>query len=268
MITIATDGSCIGNPGPGAYAFAVEIDDSISIQSFFVEDTTVGEMEVRGLLEALIYVAECIDGQDRAANVLIQCDAQYVVKGFNEWMQNWKAKGWTKKGGLAHAQLWEQIDAAKSRISCPLRVEWVKAHQNKGTLNDKVDAAANHTARTGEQTGPLPLPRQLTREIHDTVLERAHDIVAMEDAAAHAMAPAPAALRISTEFSALTREQAVEKLARSIWIRSGFSADIWDKPPSALWALHMEDERPKFIKIAEGLFEDIFVIDSEQRAAA
>lgn len=262
MITIATDGSCIGNPGPGAYAFAAEIDGAVSIQSFFVPDTTVGEMEVRGLLEALLYVAECIDGQDRAADVLIQCDAQYVVKGFNEWMANWKAKGWRKKGGLAHAQLWEQIDAAKSRISCPLRVEWVKAHQNKGTLNDKVDAAANNTARTGSQTGPLTRPRQIT------LTAVSEDAFAPSEEPAKPTAPSPAALRISRDFSNLSYDEAAQKLARSLWIRAGNRADLWDQVASSQWDTHMRDEKAKHLEMAHGILEDLGITAVEQRAAA
>ncbi|AXK43889.1 ribonuclease H family protein [Erythrobacter aureus] len=260
MITIATDGSCIGNPGPGAYAFVVEIDGGISTESYFVEDTTVGEMEVRGLLEALLYVSECIDGQDRAADVLIQCDAQYVVKGFNEWMANWKAKGWRKKGGLAHAQLWEQIDAAKSRISCPLRVEWVRAHQNKGTLNDKVDAAANNTARTGVPTSPLTRPRQATLT------------AVSEDGFAPAtvqpVAPAPAALRISRDLTNLSYDEAAQKLARSLWIRSGNRADLWDQVATSQWDAHMKDEKAKHLQIAYLMLEDLGITADEQRAAA
>src|SRR3546814_3198370 len=55
MITIATDGSCIGNPGPGAYGFVAETEQGLFPKAIPVAATTVGEMEVRALLEALLY---------------------------------------------------------------------------------------------------------------------------------------------------------------------------------------------------------------------
>lgn len=151
MITIATDGSCIGNPGPGAYAIhAVHTTEGKTVSTFSRaiphSHTTVGEMEVRGLLEALLFIQSQLD--EYGGPILIQCDSQYVVKGYNEWMAGWKAKGWRKKGGLAHAELWQRIEAAKTAIISRVTVEWVRAHQNNGSLNDEVDALANNCARS------------------------------------------------------------------------------------------------------------------------
>jgi ribonuclease HI len=144
MITIATDGSCIGNPGPGAYGFVVDHDSSIRERAIPVAATTVGEMEVRALLEALLYTSADLP----MSPVRIICDSQYVVNGYNEWMAGWETKGWHKKGGLAHAALWKDIAAMKRRIGNRVTVEWIRAHQNIGGLNDKVDALVNSAARS------------------------------------------------------------------------------------------------------------------------
>ena len=186
MITIATDGSCIGNPGPGAYAFYADIDGHLVRRAIPSSATTVGEMEVRALLEALLFISDFIDQQPEP--VLIQCDSQYVVNGYNDWMAGWKAKGWRKKGGLAHTELWKQIDATKSRLQSPVTVTWVRAHQNNGSLNDRVDAIANYTARSQVAVnGPalqdtlelLPTPTE--KEPLGSTIAAALDVSSSED---------------------------------------------------------------------------------------
>lgn len=152
-VTIATDGSCIQSgeyrsgvnemPRPGAWGFVARLaDGQIVKRAIPFADTTIGAMEVAALLNALEYVAVDIEG-----TVLIQCDSQYVVNGYNEWIAGWAAKNFTKKGGLAHAVAWRRIHELKTSLGARVTVEWVKAHSNSGSLNDLVDALANGCAR-------------------------------------------------------------------------------------------------------------------------
>src|SRR3546814_8571591 len=46
--------------------------------------------------------------------------------------------------------LWKRIADAKATVRHNVKVEWVRAHQNTGSLNDKVDALVNKCARTQE----------------------------------------------------------------------------------------------------------------------
>lgn len=150
---IATDGSCIQSGSfrsgsneearPGAWGFVGRYTDGHIIRSAEpMPNTTIGAMEVTALLRALEYVASQTLGP-----VLIQCDSQYVVNGYNEWVDGWAKKNFTKKGGLAHADSWRQIHSLKIALG-NVTVEWVKAHQNKGGLNDLADELANTCART------------------------------------------------------------------------------------------------------------------------
>src|SRR3546814_6994851 len=144
----STDGSCIGNPGPGAYGFVAETEQGLFPKAIPVAATTVGEMEVRALLEALLYYIANHMEHDTA---LIKCDSEYVVKGYNDWIEGWQAKGWRKsKGQLAHVELWTRIADANATVRHNVKVEWVRAHQNTRSLNDKVDALVNKCARTQE----------------------------------------------------------------------------------------------------------------------
>lgn len=154
-IIIATDGSCIGNPGPGAFAMVADVMGERVVKAHPFPDTTVGGMEVRGLLEALLFL---IAEGHAQRGVLIKCDAQYVVNGYNDWMAGWEAKGWNKKGGLAHAALWKRIAAAKAQLGRNVRVEWVRAHQVGGCpLNAAADNHANNAARLQRAVGPAAL---------------------------------------------------------------------------------------------------------------
>src|SRR3546814_1515767 len=82
---------------------------------------------------------------------LIKCDSEYVVKGYNDWIEGWQAKGWRQsKGQLAHVALWKRIADAKATVRHNVKVEWVRAHQNTGSLDDKADDRVNKCPRTQE----------------------------------------------------------------------------------------------------------------------
>ncbi|QAY80305.1 ribonuclease HI [Sphingosinicella sp. BN140058] len=146
MITIATDGSCIGNPGAGAYGLVAQGNGLLIERAIPVAATTNNEMELRGLLEALLLYADSLQSQGPAT---ILCDSQLAVKGYNEWLDGWRSGGWRKKGGaIAHLALWQEIAFLKSLVGDRVAVQWIRAHQNRGTINDRVDALANACARS------------------------------------------------------------------------------------------------------------------------
>lgn len=159
MIRIATDGSCIqqgdfragdDTPRPGAYGMIADLGGGRIVRRAVPEaNGLIGGMEVSGLLMALEFVRN-LDGEFRTTPVLIQCDSQYVVNTFNEWMIGWQANGWRKKkGAIANLDLWKRIWDVRAAIADRLpKVEWIKAHQNVGGLNDQTDAMVNTCART------------------------------------------------------------------------------------------------------------------------
>ena len=56
-IRIFTDGSCIGNPGPGGFGFVAVKDDMVlSEKSGYELDTTNNRMELTAVIEAIKYV--------------------------------------------------------------------------------------------------------------------------------------------------------------------------------------------------------------------
>lgn len=119
-IIIYTDGSCIGNPGPGGWAFLV-LDHSeeklktsskkIIHRSDFSNHTTNNRMEMMAILEALKF------SQENFSDYLIELnsDSNLLVQSLNQ--------GWKRK---ANQDLWSEID--KYRKNLQIKYFWVKAH--------------------------------------------------------------------------------------------------------------------------------------------
>lgn len=61
---------------------------------------------------ALLAALEALKRCNKPMPITLYSDSQLVVKGANEWLPNWKAKGWknSNKKPVEHRDLWEQID--------------------------------------------------------------------------------------------------------------------------------------------------------------
>jgi len=171
---IACDGSCIQQgtyrlgddvDRPGAAAIVVKTEDgSMAVRSESFPDGTIGRMEVYGILMALQFVDDAIkSGMDGLFE--IRCDSQYAVNGYNQWLEGWAKKGYHKKGGLANANLWRDIDALKAVVGNRVRIIWVKGHAGDH-LNELADEAANSAARnqTSQNTLDTLLGRSANSE--------------------------------------------------------------------------------------------------------
>ena len=133
-----TDGACLGNPGPGGWAWAVP---GGAFASGAAPATTNQRMEVQAALEAV----RALDGP-----LVVVSDSTYVVNCFRDrWWEGWLARGWMNKAKkpVANRDLWEPlIDAVRAD---PTRVafRWVKGHSDD-PANDLVDRLAVEAART------------------------------------------------------------------------------------------------------------------------
>ena len=134
-VEIYTDGACRGNPGPGGWGALLIAGSHRKTIHGGEADTTNNRMELTAAIEAL----EVLKGPRK---VILHTDSKYVMDGINEWMPNWKKRGWktAAKKPVKNKDLWQLLDAATERHEIDWR--WVKGHDgNPG--NEKADELAN-----------------------------------------------------------------------------------------------------------------------------
>jgi ribonuclease HI len=133
--TIAyTDGSCIGNPGPGGWGVHVELPDGRVVEAGGGDiQTTNNRMELRAAIEAVRLTAV-------AAAVAIVTDSQYVRRGVLEWLKGWQRNGWRTSTGkpVENQDLWKELAGLPRE-----RVEWRWTRGHAGTPgNERCDEIA------------------------------------------------------------------------------------------------------------------------------
>ncbi|MCW1293775.1 MAG: ribonuclease H [Candidatus Rehaiarchaeum fermentans] len=136
MVIVYTDGACSGNPGKGAFAFAIIENNHVSIEGRSVENTTNNRMELTAVIEAFRYLRKNSLNVD---NIDIYTDSEYVYLGISNqryliWLNNKKGK---------NLDLWEEFMKESSDIK--FRIFWVKGHSNN-TFNNIVDKVARFLA--------------------------------------------------------------------------------------------------------------------------
>ena len=148
MQDIYTDGSCLGNPGPGGWGV---IGAGIKV-SGGQENTTNNAMEMTAVVKAL---QQCLVRD--ILEIRLFTDSNYVKNGITSWIKNWKRNGWYTASGtpVKNKDLWIEIDTLSQRMK---RVEWhwVKAH-NGHPQNELVDSIAYQEALEIKNTQVLRL---------------------------------------------------------------------------------------------------------------
>ncbi|ACS86616.1 MULTISPECIES: ribonuclease HI [Musicola] len=150
QVEIFTDGSCLGNPGPGGYGALLRYKQHEKTLSGGYRLTTNNRMELMAAIAALeTLTTEC--------EVTLSTDSQYVRQGITQWIHNWKKRGWktTEKKPVKNADLWQRLDTAVQRHH--LHWKWIKGHSGHPE-NERCDVLAKQAANnpTQEDTGYQP----------------------------------------------------------------------------------------------------------------
>ncbi|MEA1918359.1 MAG: ribonuclease HI [Campylobacterota bacterium] len=132
-ITLFSDGSALGNPGPGGYGTILRFKESERIISGGEIHTTNNRMELRGVIEGLKVLKE-------PCEVEVISDSSYVVKGINEWLQNWIKRSFKK---VKNPDLWQEyIEVSKGHR---IHGTWVRGHDGHEE-NERCDDIARGLA--------------------------------------------------------------------------------------------------------------------------
>jgi ribonuclease HI len=149
-VFLFSDGACIGNPGPGGWAFILRHPASGRVKeaSGGEHATTNNRMEILSVIRGL----EALKGPSR---VELSSDSQYVIKTITEWMAKWKRFGWKKSPKSKHlvknADLWQRLDELLQ--SHEVTAQWVKGH-NGHVENERCDELADAAAARIAATPP------------------------------------------------------------------------------------------------------------------
>jgi ribonuclease HI len=146
-VVVYTDGSCLGNPGPGGWAWAIPGGRHASGGD---AGTTNQRMEITAVLEALRTIGE----EDGATEITVISDSTYVVKCFQDrWWEGWLRRGWrnSQRQPVANRDLWEPLLQLALESDRQVDFRWVKGHSGD-RWNDFVDELAVAAATEARAT--------------------------------------------------------------------------------------------------------------------
>ena len=138
QVAIYTDGSCLGNPGPGGYAAILMYKGQERELSGGFRRTTNNRMEILAVIAGLEALTE-------GCSVAVYSDSRYVVDAIEKgWARKWKANGWmrNKRERAVNPDLWDRLLAELDKHEVELK--WVRGHAgNAGNIRaDRLAVAA------------------------------------------------------------------------------------------------------------------------------
>ena len=138
MIKIYTDGSCIGNPGPGGWAAIILNGDKQSIISGKKKNTTNNQMELMAAIKALVFLK-------KKQKIRIYTDSNYVKEGITNWIKIWEKNNWktSNKKKVKNVELWIKLNTLSNFHD--IEWQWVKGHSGD-PMNNMVDKLAKKAA--------------------------------------------------------------------------------------------------------------------------
>lgn len=123
-VTIYTDGSSLGNPGPGGWAAVMLFGGKRKEISGGYNLTTNNRMEILAVIEALAALK-----QEYKGKIIIHSDSALLVNSINKgWLTSWQRNGWKKadKKPVLNQDLWTRLLPLLKHFKPEFR--WVKAH--------------------------------------------------------------------------------------------------------------------------------------------
>lgn len=144
-VTIATDGACKGNPGPGGWGAIIRMGAREKELSGGEAVSTNNRMEMMAAIRAL-------QALTKPCRVTLMTDSIYVRDGITKWSAGWQRNGWrtADKKPVKNKELWQELlEAVK-----PHRIEWqwVKGHAGHPE-NERADRLASDAALIASRSG-------------------------------------------------------------------------------------------------------------------
>jgi ribonuclease HI len=140
IVRIFTDGSAIGNPGPGGWGAVVIEGRKLREMSGAFPWTNISEMELLAAVEALRSIS-------RGSRIELYSDSELLIHGMRGFVLRWQSQGWRNRRGAAlqHRDLWLQL--IQFNLELNIRWKWLRGH-NGHRWQSRADALAYGAARS------------------------------------------------------------------------------------------------------------------------
>lgn len=143
-IKIYTDGSSLGNPGPGGYgAVILNGEERIELAQGYTQ-TTNNRMELRAVIAGLKAI-------EQSSKIEILSDSAYVLNTFKQkWIYGWLKNGWktSDRKPVKNSDLWKELLPLVERHE----VTWTKVKGHAGVAgNERADVLARTAAAGSDE---------------------------------------------------------------------------------------------------------------------
>ena len=134
QVEIFTDGSCLGNPGPGGWGVILRWRDTEKELYGGLLNTTNNRMELMAAIKGL-------ETLSIGSKAILTTDSKYVMQGITEWIHSWKKRNWltAAKKPVKNKDLWIRLEKALNGLE--VEWNWVKGHTGH-MENERVDKLA------------------------------------------------------------------------------------------------------------------------------
>ena len=139
QVHLITDGACLGNPGPGGWAYILRFGEHTREMSGSEKHTTNNRMELTAAIEGLRSLKQ-------PCKVEVITDSEYLKNGITTWIHGWKRNGWktAAKKPVVNQDLWMDLEQATDGHD--IHWTWTKGHANHED-NNRCDELATAAAR-------------------------------------------------------------------------------------------------------------------------
>lgn len=138
-VKIFTDGSCLGNPGPGGWAALLRFGEQSLEVCGGARLSTNNRMELMAAIKGL-------EALKRPCLVDLYTDSRYLCDAVNKkWLDSWQKRGWKKadKKDVLNQDLWKRLLPLLG-LHKP-KLHWVEGHSGHPE-NERVDMLARAEA--------------------------------------------------------------------------------------------------------------------------
>ena len=145
---IFTDGSALGNPGPGGWGTVLVLASTRIIEmGGYEKHTTNNRMELLALIRGLERM------ENESGDITVFTDSKYVHQGATEWVHGWVKRDWVTmaKTPVENRDLWEMLLPLLNNRKKFGKISWTRVPGHSGISgNERCDAIATGYAK-GEE---------------------------------------------------------------------------------------------------------------------